>query len=96
MVESALMAKIPGKLMVDMLPDGKVRLVFLASNGDRRASPVTVEDLYAAEDLFLMCGLSKEHAAALRAEVKRNRVAAVDTSVEEDVATKFRRVIPPA
>jgi hypothetical protein len=94
MVESALMAKIPGKLMVDMFPEGTVRLVFLASSGDRNASPVTVEDLYAAEELFMTCGLSKDRAAALRAEVKRNKVASEETSVDEVVAAKFRYTIP--
>lgn len=94
MVESALMAKIPGKLMVDMFPDGTVRLIFLPSSGDRNASPVVVEDLYAAEELFMMCGLPRERAAALRSEVKRNKVARVDVSVDEEVAAKYRRTIP--
>jgi hypothetical protein len=89
-VESAHMAKIPGKLMVDAFPDGTVRLVFLPSSGDRNASPVKVEDLDAAEVLFMTCGLSKERAAALRAEVNRNKVASVETSVDEEIAAKFR------
>jgi hypothetical protein len=89
-VESARMAKIPGKLMVDMFPDGTVRLVFLASSRDRNASPVTVEDLYAAELLAMTCGLSQDRAGALRAEVKRNKVASVETSVDAEVAAQFR------
>jgi len=56
MLESALMAKISGKLMVDLFPDGTVRLAILPSVDQRNASPVTVEDLYAAEELFMMCG----------------------------------------
>jgi hypothetical protein len=67
MLESARMAKIPGKLMVDMFPGGTVHLVFLASSGDRNASPLTVEDLYAPEELFMTCGRTKERASALRA-----------------------------
>lgn len=39
------MAKIPGKLMVDLFPDGTVRLVFLPSVDQRNASPVTVGPL---------------------------------------------------
>ena len=63
------MAKIPRRLIVDMFPDCTVRLVYLPSSGDRNTSPVTVEDPYAAEELFMMCGLSQERALALRAEV---------------------------
>ncbi len=94
MLEFALMAKIPGKLMVDMFPDGTVRLVFLPTVDQRNASPVTVEDVYAAEVLFMTCGLSQDRAAALRAEVKRNKVASVETSVDAEVAAKFRYTIP--
>ena len=79
---------------MDMFPDGTVRVVFLASIGSGNASPVTVEDLYAAEVLFMKCGLPKERSAALRAEVKRNRVASVETTVDEEVAAKFRYTIP--
>ena len=82
MLESARMAKIPGKLMVDMFPDGSVRLIFLPTVDQRNASPVTVADVYAAEVFFMTCGLTPERAAALRAEVKRNKVASVDTSVK--------------
>jgi hypothetical protein len=94
MLESALMAKISGKLMVDLFPDGTVRLVFLPTVDQRNAPPVIVEDLYAAEELFMTCGLSKERAAALRAEVKRNKVASVETSVDGEVAAKFRHSMP--
>ena len=94
MVESVRMATIPGKLMVDMFPDGSVRLVFLPSSGDGNASPVRANDLDAAEALFITCGLSPELAAALRNEVKHNKVASVETSVDEDVAAKFRYTIP--
>ena len=94
MVESARMAKIPGKLMVDMFPDSTVRLVFLPSSGDGNASPVKAKDLNAAEALFMTCGLTQELAAALRNEVNRNKVASVETSVDEEVAAKFRHAIP--
>jgi hypothetical protein len=76
--------------MVDLFPDGSVRLVFLPSRGDRNASPVIVEDLYAAEELFMKCGLSWERAVALRAEVKRDKVASVDIRIVEEIAQKFR------
>jgi hypothetical protein len=87
------MAKIPGKLMVNLFPEGTVRLIFLPTVDQRNASPVTVEDLYAAEVLFMTCGLSKDRAAALRAEVKRNKVASVETSVDKEVAAKFPKLV---
>jgi hypothetical protein len=86
------MTKIPGKLIVDMFPDGTVRLVFLSALGN--ACPVTAKDLDDAEVLFMTCGLSVEHAAALRGTLKRNKVAAVDTSVDEEIAAKFRYTKP--
>jgi hypothetical protein len=88
------MAKISGRLVVDMLPDGTVRLIFLPIVNQHNASPVTVEDLYAAELLFMTCGLTADRAAALRAEVKRNKVASTDVSVDEEVAAKFRYTRP--
>jgi hypothetical protein len=89
------MAKIPGRLIVDLLPEGKVRMVFLPTSGDKNASPITVTDLNAAEFLFMTCGLSAERAAALRAEVARNKVASVDISVDEVIAARFRHAFPP-
>jgi len=83
------MVKIPGRLIVDLLPDGKVRIVFLSNNGDKYATPITVKDLEAAELFFTTCGLSAEHATALRAEVSRNKIAGVDTSLDEEIAAKF-------
>jgi hypothetical protein len=88
------MAKIPGKLMVDLFPDGTVRLVFLADIGGGNESPVTAKDLDAAEVLFMTCGVSAELAAALRNEVERNKVASVETSLDEEIAAKFRYTKP--
>ena len=90
MLKYAHMTKIPGKLMVDLHPNGTVRLVFLPSVPLGEACPVQAKDLDAAEAHFMMCGLSAERAAALRNEVERNKVASVDVSVDEDVAVKFR------
>jgi hypothetical protein len=81
---------IPGTLMVDMYPDGTVRLVFFADIGGGNEAPLTVKDLDAAEVLFMTCGLTPGRAAALRAKVKRNKVGRVDTSIDEEVAGKFR------
>jgi len=84
------MAKIPGRLIVDLFPDGTVRLIFLPTVGQQIASPVTVEDIYAAEFLFMKCGLTADRAAALRDEVKRNKAASTVVSVDKDVAAKSR------
>ena len=84
------MAKIPGRLIVDLFPDGMVRLTFLPTVGRRIASPVMFEDLYAAELFFMTCGLTAGRAAALIDKVKRNKVASTDVSVDEEVAAKFR------
>jgi len=88
------MAQIPGRLIVDMFSDGMVRMVFLPHTGDGNASPLTAKDLDAAEVLFITCGLTPERAAALRAEVNRNEVASVDTSVDVRIAAKFRYTRP--
>lgn len=77
-----------------MFPDGTVRIVFLPTVDQRNATPVTVEDLYAAELLFMTCGITADRAAALRDEVKRNKVASTDVSVDEEVAAKFRYTRP--
>ena len=79
---------------MDMFPDGTVRLVFLADIGGGNESPVTAKDLDAAEVLFMTCGLTPERAAALREEVQRNNVASMDTSVDEEIAAKFRNTVP--
>ena len=81
---------IPGTLMVDMYPDGTVRLVFLADIGGGNEAPLTAKDLDTAEVLFMTCGLTPGRAAALRGEVKRNKFATVDTSLDEEVTAKFR------
>jgi hypothetical protein len=88
------MAKIPGRLLVNLHPDGKVRIVFLPDIGGNDASPIKVTDLHAAEIIFMSCGLSVGHAAALRAEVTRNQIAAVDANVDEEVAAQFRFTFP--
>ena len=89
-VESACKAMIQGRLIVDVYPDGTVSLVFLADTGGGDEYPVRVQDLSAAEILFMMCGVRADRAAALREEVKRNKFASVNTSVDKEIAAKFR------
>jgi hypothetical protein len=85
------MAKmIPGTLMVDMFPDGTVRLVFLADIEGGNEASLTVKDLDTAEVLFMTCGLTPGRAAALRTKVARNKVASMHTSLDEELAAKFQ------
>ena len=76
--------------MVDMYPDGTVRMVFFADIGGENVAPLTVKDLDAAEVLFMTCGLTPGRAAALRTKVARNKVASVDANLDEEVAAKFQ------
>jgi len=84
------MAKIPGRLIVDLFPDGMVRIAFLASVELGEEIPLTAMDLDSAMDIFIICGLMPGEAAALRRTLKRDRIAIVDASVDEEVAAKFR------
>jgi len=85
------MAKIHGRLQADLHPNGTVRMVFIASVGGGNESQLTARNLDAAEIAFMTCGIAPQRAAALRAELERNKVAAVDTSVDDVEAAKFRR-----
>jgi hypothetical protein len=84
------MEKIPGRLIVDLLPDATVRLVFLPTREDHDACRVRANGLEAAEKLFMTCGLSVESAAALRTEVSLNKVAMVNIEADQEIAEKFR------
>ena len=85
------MAQIPGRLLADLHPNGTVRIVFIASVGGGNETPFTAESLDAAEIVFMTCGLTQERAADLRAELERNNVANVETSIDDAVEAKFRR-----
>jgi hypothetical protein len=88
------MAKIPGRLIVDLFPDCMMRIVFLARFGGRNEIPLTAKDLDAAEDILKMCGLIPGEMAALRRTLTRKMVASVNTIVEKEVAAKFRHTRP--
>lgn len=81
--------------IADLHPEnGTVRVVFIAAFGRGNECPVKANDLDAAEVLFISCGMSADRAAALRAEVQRNKVASIETSVDEEVAAKFSYTKP--
>jgi hypothetical protein len=80
------MAKIPGRLLADLHPNGTVRIVFIASVGGGNETPFTAKNVQAAEVVFMTCGLTPERAAALRAELERNKVASAETSTDDAVS----------
>lgn len=47
-----------------------------------------------AEALFMTGGFSPDRATALQAEVRRNEVPSVETSIDEDIAAKFLHTAP--
>jgi lipoate-protein ligase B len=51
-------------------------------------------DLNAAEIIFTTCGLTSGRAAALRAELERNKVCSVETIIADAVAAEFRYARP--
>ena len=86
------MAHIAGRLLADLHPNGTVRIVFIASVGGENEAPLTAKNLDTAKiDFVKTCGLTPERAAALRSELERNKVASVETSIDDAVAARFRR-----
>jgi len=89
------MLKIPGRLLADLNPNATVRIVFIASDGGGNEAPFTAKSLDAAKiDFVRRCGLTQERAAELRAELDRNKVVSVETSMDDTVAAKFRYARP--
>ena len=63
--------------------------------GGGNECPITARSLDTAEiDFVRACGLTPGRAAALRAELERNKVFSVETSIDEVVAAKFRHARP--
>jgi hypothetical protein len=87
------MVKILGTLLADLHPNGTVRIAFIA-NGGGKETPFTAKNLDAAEIVFMTSALTQERAAALRAELERNKACSVETSIDDVVAEKFRRARP--
>jgi hypothetical protein len=89
------MAPIPGRFIVDLYPNGTVRMAFIATVGGGNEMPLTVKNLDTAEiDFVKTCGLTPERAAALRAELERNKVANLEISMDDAIAAKFRYTKP--
>jgi hypothetical protein len=58
------MAKIPGRLLADLHPNGTVRIVFIASVGGGNEAPFTAKNVEAAEIVFMTYALTPGRAAA--------------------------------
>jgi hypothetical protein len=79
--------KISGQVQVDLLSNGNVRTVFFASNTGGNSSPVISKNLDVAEgDWVTTFGLTPTAAAALRAELERNKTASAETSINLELA----------
>jgi hypothetical protein len=87
------LAKVPGKLLTDLHPNGTVRIAFVVSNGGSE-TPFTANNLDAAEVIFMTCGLTPIRAPEIRAESERNKAYSVETSIDDMVAEQFRRARP--
>jgi len=94
MIESAGMAKIHGRLIMDVQANGRVRTVFLDRLGRTDESPFILKNVNAAEVLLRTWGLMQDQVASLRSEVTRNKIAAVDVSLDEEIAAMFRYKSP--
>jgi len=85
-----IMAEVMGRLITDLHPSGTVRMVFLQHNGGGFERPQTVKNLDMAEKEFInTLGLSSEKAAALRAQLERDKMADAVITVDAGVATTF-------
>jgi hypothetical protein len=70
-------------------------MIFIESVGSGNETPLTAKNLDAAAiDFVSTCGLTPERAAALRAELERNKVPSVETSIDDAIAAKFRYARP--
>ncbi len=89
------MPEVTGRLLADLHPNGTVRMVFIAHTGGGNEAPMTAKNLDAAEtDFVSTCGLTPERASALRAELDRNKVVSVETSIDAAVGARFRYARP--
>ena len=86
------MSVITGRLLINLLPNGTVRIMFIANNGGGNAAPLTVRNLDIAEGAFIrtFC-LTPERALELRAELERNKVFCIQMSPDNAVAAMFCR-----
>jgi hypothetical protein len=89
------MPEITGGLLAGLHPNGTVRIAFIAHTGGGNECPITAKSLNVAEmDFVRTCSLSPERAAALRAELERNKTVSVETSVDATIAAMFRYTRP--
>ena len=86
------MAKIDGKLMANLLPNGTVRVVFVPRLGSGNEAPLTVKDLTTAEaELVSTFGVTPFGAAWIREEVEHNKAFSIIVSVDDTTVALFRR-----
>jgi len=84
------MSVITGRSLINLLPNGTVRIMFIANNGGGNAASLKVRNLDIAEGAFIraFC-LTPERALELRAELERNKVFYTQLSPDNAVAAMF-------
>jgi hypothetical protein len=87
-------SKIPGGLLADLSPNGTVRIVLVSRFGGENEIPFTAKNLDAAEIVFMTCRLTWELAAAMRAELERNKVCSLQTSIDCAIVAQFHYARP--
>ena len=86
------MSVITGKLLIDLLPNGTVRIRLIANNGGGNVAPFTARNLEIAEGAFIRTfGLTPERALELRAELERNKEFCIQMCSDDAVAAMFCR-----
>jgi hypothetical protein len=85
------MSHIPGRLLADLHPNGTVRMIFISQAGSGNEARLIIKDLDAAEVVFMKCGLTKERAFALRAELEHDKAVTAEATIDDAVAAQFRR-----
>ena len=84
------MSEISGRLITDLHPNGSVRMVFIPQTGGGYKRPLVASSLDAAEKVLIdTLGLTPEKAAALWAELSRNKIADITVSIDAKVAEVF-------
>jgi hypothetical protein len=86
-----IMAEVIGRLITDLHSNGTVRMTFIQRIGGGFERPQTAKNLGMAEKEFINTpGLPPDMAAALRAQLERDKMADAAMSVDAMVADTFR------
>jgi len=85
------MAEITGRFISDLLPNGTVRMVFIASRDGGNERPLLSKNLDAALN-FMKSFVTPEKAMTLRAQLERDKMADAVISIDKERAATFRNL----